>query len=256
MRTNLRAFVTAFGIVLSLCAAGSAVAAEHGGGAESWKALHPGNDVENLASLQRGARNFMGYCFGCHSLKYQRYSRTAEDLKIPEDEWAKNLQPPGTKPTDYMISSLPQADAEAWFGKAPPDLSLMVRARGGASYIYQLFKTYYIDPTKQTGVNNLRLPATAMPHVLSDLEGMKKIVYKPGEHGQPQVFDHFETVSPGRLSPDEYDAFLRDTVNFLDYVSEPSQAHRRSLGVWVVLFLMLFTWLAWLLKKEYWKDVH
>src|SRR5690348_36856 len=126
MRTSTRVWVTALGVALSLCAAGSAVAEGHGGG-ESWKALHAGNDVESIASLQRGARNFMSYCFGCHSLKYQRYSRTAEDLKIPEDEWAKNLQPPGTKPTDYMISSLPQADAEAWFGKATPDLSMMVR---------------------------------------------------------------------------------------------------------------------------------
>src|SRR5215510_8598281 len=144
MRTNMRAFVTALGIALSLGAAGSAVAAEHGGGGESWKALHAGNDVENLASLQRGARNFMGYCFGCHSLKYQRYSRTAEDLKIPEDEFAKYLQPPGTKSTDYIITSLPQADAEAWFGKAPPDLSLMARARG-KDHIFQFLKTFYID---------------------------------------------------------------------------------------------------------------
>jgi len=251
----MRAFVTALGIGLSLCAAGSAVAAEHGGG-ESWKALHAGNDVENLASLQRGARNFMGYCFGCHSLKYQRYSRTAEDLKIPEDEFAKNLLPPGAKATDYIISPLSPADGEAWFGKAPPDLSLMVRARGGPDYVYQLFKTYHIDPSKPTGADNLRLPATAMPPVLSVLEGTKKAVFKPGEHGGPQVFDRFETVSPGQLTPEEYDAFVRDTVNFLDYVSEPSQAHRRALGVWVVLFLLAFTWLAWLLKKEYWKDVH
>jgi ubiquinol-cytochrome c reductase cytochrome c1 subunit len=224
--------------------------------------MHAGNDVENLASLQRGARNFMGYCFGCHSLKYQRYSRTAEDLKIPEDEFTKNLQPPTTKPTDYMISSLPQADAEAWFGKAPPDLSLMARARS-RDYIFQFLKTFYIDPSKPTGVNNLRLPATAMPHVLSDLEGAKKVIFKPesGGHGEQGAaalpeFDRFETVAPGRMSAAEYDGFVRDTVNFLDYVSEPSQTHRRALGVWVVLFLMAFTWLAWLLKKEYWKDVH
>src|SRR5689334_16450065 len=113
MRTSTWSFVAALAVALSVCAPVSALAAEHGGG-ESWKALRAGNDVENLASLQRGARNFMSYCFGCHSLKYERYSRMAEDLKIPEAEFAKNLQPPGTKSTDYIISSLPQADAEAW----------------------------------------------------------------------------------------------------------------------------------------------
>jgi ubiquinol-cytochrome c reductase cytochrome c1 subunit len=250
----MRAVIGAFALALGMSAAGSVSAAEHGGGA-TWQSLHAGNDVNNLASLQRGARNFLGYCLGCHSLKYQRYSRIAEDLEIPEDQFAQLLQPPGTKPTDYVISSLPAADAEAWFGKAPPDLSLMVRARGGPDYVFQLFKTYYIDPTKPTGVNNLRLAGTAMPHVLSDLEGLKKVVYGKDEHGA-QVFERFETVAPGRLSAAEYDQFLRDTVNFLDYVSEPSQAHRRALGVWVVLFLLVFTWLAWLLKKEYWKDVH
>jgi ubiquinol-cytochrome c reductase cytochrome c1 subunit len=135
----------------------------------------------------------------------------------------------------------------------------MVRARG-RDYVYQFLKTFYVDPTRQTGANNLRLPSTAMPHVLSELEGLKKAVYrdvmKKGEGGHEQVFDHFETLAPGRLSATEYDGFVRDTVNFLDYVSEPTQAARRALGVWVVLFLLVFTWLAWLVKREYWKDVH
>jgi ubiquinol-cytochrome c reductase cytochrome c1 subunit len=123
-------------------------------------------------------------------------------------------------------------------------------------------KTFYVDPTRQTGANNLRLPTTAMPHVLSELEGLKRAVFKDvvkkgesGEVAHEQVFDHFETVSPGRLTDAQYDSFVRDTVNFLDYVSEPTQAARRDLGVWVVLFLLVFTWLAWLVKQEYWKDV-
>jgi ubiquinol-cytochrome c reductase cytochrome c1 subunit len=102
-----------------------------------------------------------------------------------------------------------------------------------------------------------------MPHVLSELEGVTRAVFKTeeekGENGQveaKQVFDHFEELAPGRLTPEEYDLFVRDTVNFLDYAGEPTQVARRSLGVWVVLFLLVFTWLAWLLKKEYWKDVH
>jgi ubiquinol-cytochrome c reductase cytochrome c1 subunit len=249
-------------MALALAASGSAFANEGGEGGASWKAWHAGNEVENLGSVQRGARNFMGYCLGCHSLKYQRYSRTAEDLQIPPDVFAKYLLPPGEKPTDYILSTLPPADAEAWFGKVPPDLSLMARARG-TDYIYQFLKTFYVDASKPTGVNNLRLDTTAMPHVLSELEGLKQAVFKSvearrddGSIVNEKVFDRFESLAPGRLSAADYDVFVRDTVNFLDYVSEPTQVHRRALGVWVVLFLLLFTWLAWLLKKEYWKDIH
>jgi ubiquinol-cytochrome c reductase cytochrome c1 subunit len=116
-----------------------------------------------------------------------------------------------------------------------------------------------VDPTRQTGANNLRLPVTAMPHVLSELEGLKAAVFRDvtrADGGHEQVFDHFEQLAPGRLTTAEYDGFVRDTVNFLDYVSDPSQTARRGLGLWVVLFLLVFTWLAWLVKREYWKDVH
>jgi ubiquinol-cytochrome c reductase cytochrome c1 subunit len=224
-----------------------------------WKA---NNQVTNLASLQRGARNYLGYCSGCHSLKYMRYSRMAEDLDIPEAQLAE-LMLPGDKPADYILSSMPATDATSWFGKVPPDLSLMVRARGGPDHIYQFLKTFYADATKPTGTNNLTLDGTAMPNVLSELEGVKKAVYKEeqktGEDGKPRterVFEKFELIVPGRLSEADYDAFVRDTVNFLDYASEPAQAKRRHLGVFVVLFLIAFTWLTMLLKKEYWKDVH
>lgn len=247
-------------------ATGASPAAEaEGHAAESardykhWKAK---NEVSNRASLQRGARNFLGYCSGCHSLKYVRYSRVAEDLEIPEAQLAE-LMLPGDKPADYILTSMPAADATAWFGKEPPDLSLIVRARGGADHIYQFLKTFYADPSKPTGSNNLILDGTAMPNVLSELEGVKKAVYREetttGEDGKPhteRVFDKFELIVPGRMSEGDYDAFVRDTVNFLDYASEPAQVKRRHLGVFVVLFLIAFTWLAMLLKKEYWKDVH
>jgi ubiquinol-cytochrome c reductase cytochrome c1 subunit len=233
--------------------------AEHASDYKHWKAK---NEVSNLASLQRGARNYLGYCSGCHSLKYVRYSRVAEDLEIPLEQ-LDTLLLPGDKPADYIMSSMPEADATTWFGKPPPDLSLMVRARGGADHVFQFLKTFYVDSSKPTGVNNLTLEGTAMPHVLSELEGVKKPVYKEesktGEDGKPhteRVFEKFETIVPGRLSEGDYDAFVRDTVNFLDYASEPAQAKRRHLGVFVVLFLIAFTWLAMLLKKEYWKDVH
>ncbi|HKD55799.1 MAG TPA: cytochrome c1 [Steroidobacteraceae bacterium] len=227
-----------------------------------WQRWRANNDVTDMPSVQRGARNFASYCLGCHSLKYARWSRVASDLKIPDTLLQQDLLRPGDKPGDYILTSMPATDAATWFGKTPPDLTLMLRARG-RDYIYQFLKTFYIDPSRQTGANNLRLPTTAMPHVLSELEGLKRAVFRdvssPGEGGQvthEQVFDHFEQAAPGRLSASEYDGFVRDTVNFLDYVSEPTQTARRALGVWVVLFLLVFTWLAWLVKREYWKDVH
>src|SRR5580658_491322 len=199
---------------------GAWAADEAGGKAGAdWQSWHADTDVADLASVQRGARNFVGYCLGCHSLKYERWSRLGTDLSVPEALLQKDLLPPGDNVTDYILTAMPAQDAQNWFGKTPPDLSLMVRARG-RDYIYQYLKTFYVDPTRPTGANNLRLPATAMPAVLSELEGVKRPVYKtesrPGG-GSEQVFDHFDLVAPGRLTTAEYESFVRDTVNFLDY---------------------------------------
>jgi ubiquinol-cytochrome c reductase cytochrome c1 subunit len=239
----------------------AAAEGEGAAGPLDWESWHADNEVSNLASLQRGARNFANYCAGCHAMKYVRYSRVASDLKIPTEQFKANLLPDGAQPADYMRSSIVPADAVAWFGKEPPDLSLMARARG-PDKIYRFLKTFYVDPSQPTRTNNLVLNNPAMPAVLSDLEGVKEAVFKNVEvvvDGKPAVvkrFDHFVTVVPGQMSGPEFDAFVRDTVNFLDYAGEPAQVDRRSIGVWVVLFLLVFTWLAWLLKKEYWKDVH
>jgi len=269
MRTELKRVWQAAALVASAVLAGGVAAEEAAAAKEEapkagadWMHWHANTSVTDLASVQRGARNFTSYCLGCHSLKYERWSRLGADLAIPGELLQKDLMPPGDKPNQYILTTMPAADAEAWFGKTPPDLSLMARARG-KDYLYQYLKTFYVDPTRQTGANNLRLPATAMPHVLSELEGLKAAVFKDvtksGEGGQAtreQVFDHFEQITAGRLTPAEYDGFVRDTVNFLDYVGEPTQAARRALGVWVVLFLLVFTWFAWLMKRDYWKDVH
>jgi ubiquinol-cytochrome c reductase cytochrome c1 subunit len=226
-----------------------------------WASWRAGNDVRNTASLQRGARNFTNYCLGCHSLKYMRYSRMAEDLHIRAAELRANLIPTGDRPSDYMLTTMPAADAETWFGKAPPDLSLIARARG-VDYLYRYLKTFYADPDVASGSNNLQLANSAMPAVLSGLEGAKRAVFLSHEtlvDGKPvmeKVFDHFETTAPGSMDAAQFDGFVRDTVNFLDYVGEPAQAARVDIGIWVVLFLLVFTWLAWLLKHEYWKDVH
>ncbi|MEZ5458703.1 MAG: cytochrome c1 [Steroidobacteraceae bacterium] len=230
-------------------------------GGVNWTAWKAGNEIDSVASLQRGARNFMNYCSGCHSIKYKRYSRLAEDLRIPEEDLEKYLLLPGDKKSDYIVTALSPADGEAWFGKAPPDLSLIVRARG-ADYVFQFLKTFYADPATPSGVNNLALPGTAMPHVLSHLQGVQNATFQTveqkGADGSvltQQAFLQFEPGVPGSMTEAEYDDFLRDTVNFLDYVGEPAQLVRRSVGVWVILFLLAFTGIAYLLKQEYWKDV-
>jgi len=218
-----------------------------------WESWSPDNSVADISSLQRGARDFAGYCRGCHSLKYMRYSRLAADLRITPDQLQKYLLPAGAKASDYVTSPLPAADAQTWFGKLPPDLSLMARERGD-DYLYRYLTTYYVDPSRTTGANNLQLATTAMPDVLSTLEGVKVAVFRT--ENKQQVFDHFVQVAPGSLSREDYLATVRDIVNFLDYVGEPAQGQRRSLGVKVVLFLLAFTALTYLLKREYWKNIH
>jgi ubiquinol-cytochrome c reductase cytochrome c1 subunit len=255
-----KALLPAWALLLagSLLGAGARAAEES---AASWTQWHAATSVADLTSVQHGARNFVNYCLGCHSLQYQRWSRLGDDLRIPPSVLEHSLLPAGDKPADYILTSMPAGDAETWFGKVPPDLTLMVRARG-RDYIYQFLKTFYVDPTRPTGANNLRLPGTAMPAVLSGLQGPQRAVFKnveiPGSTtGETEaVYDHLEPLAPGQMTPEEYDIFVRDTVNFLDYVSEPAQMQRRSVGIWVVLFLLVFTWFAWLMKKEYWKDVH
>jgi ubiquinol-cytochrome c reductase cytochrome c1 subunit len=239
-------------ITIALLAGGTAVAEEG-----EIPLLQSGADINNIESLQRGARNFMNYCSGCHSLKYVRYNRLAADLKIPESELAGNLMFTSAKAFDTINSAMPK-DAEGWFGKQPPDLSLMARERG-VDYIYSFLKGFYVDKTRPWGVNNLVLPGAAMPHVLAEKQGLQKPVFKnePDERGSARmVLVGVEAMTPGALKPEEYDLFVRDTANFLDYAGEPVKAKRQSMGVFVMLFLLVFFVFAYLLKKEYWKDVH
>jgi len=219
--------------------------------------MHAGADINNMQSLQRGARNFMNYCSGCHSLQYLRYNRMGEDLHIAPAELAANLMFTSEKPFDTVNSAMP-ADAEQWFGKRPPDLSLIARAKG-VDYVYSLLHGFYEDRTRPWGVNNLYLANASMPHVLEKLQGLQKPVFKheTGEGGEAKmVLTGVEMMSPGSMKPEEYDQFVRDTVNFLDYAAEPVKTTRQSMGVFVILFLLVFFAFAYLLKKEYWKDVH
>jgi ubiquinol-cytochrome c reductase cytochrome c1 subunit len=235
-------------------AEGTAAAPGFGSDWQSWQADTSASDRD---ALQRGARDFFNYCSACHSLQYVRYSRIGEDLRIPPALLEQDLVPADAKPTDYVTSPMPPKDAVAWFGKQPPDLSL-IASEYGPDYLYQYLTTFYIDPSRPTGANNLALPNSAMPDVLSQLEGLKRAVFRNVEVDgtKEQVFDHFVTVVPGSMSREQYDSFARDIVDFLAYVSDPVQVERHNIGVWVVLFLLAFTWLAWLLKKEYWKDIH
>jgi len=239
-------------ITIALLWSGLALA-EEGGVA----LLHSGTDISSTDSLQRGARNFMNYCSGCHSLQYLRYNRMAEDLKIPESELTANLMFTADKAVDTINSAMPK-DAESWFGKQPPDLSLMARARG-VDYIYSFLKGFYVDKTRPWGVNNLYLPSAAMPDVLAGIQGLQKPVFKnePDAGGSARmVLVGVDSMTAGSMKPEEYDQFARDTANFLDYAGEPVKAKRQSMGVFVTLFLLVFFAFAYMLKKEYWKDVH
>lgn len=232
--------------------AGAALAEEGG-----FPTLHAGTDSGDLKSLQRGARSFMNYCSGCHSLQYLRYNRMAEDLHIPPAELAADLMLTSDKPYDPIVASMP-ADSEQWFGKRPPDLTLVARSKG-VDYVYSFLHGFYVDKGRPWGVNNLYLDNAAMPHVLQQLQGPQKPVFKSesGDHGDARmVLTGVEQMAPGTLKPEEYDELVRDIVNFLDYAAEPIKAKRQSLGVFVILFLLVFFVLAYLLKKEYWKDVH
>jgi ubiquinol-cytochrome c reductase cytochrome c1 subunit len=215
-------------------------------------------DVSNTASLQRGARNFINYCSGCHSAKYVRFNRLGTDLGLTEDQLRTNLMFAAERPFDTIEVAMPASDAKNWFGQTPPDLSLIARSRG-EDWLFGFLTSFYQDNTRATGMNNMMLPGASMPHVLWELQGIQRAVYrseKDAAGNEHEVFDHFELASQGRLSTDEYKEFVRDTVAFLVYIGEPMKLQRVQLGIWVMFFLLVFFLFAYALKKEYWKDVH
>lgn len=236
---------------LALTSAVPALAA--GGSATLAKA---NNDVANVASLQRGARNFVNYCLGCHSAKYVRYNQLARDLGMSEEQVIANLMFGAAKPTETMDIAMRSADAQRWFGQAPPDLSLIARSKG-VDYVYSFLRSFYLDPARPNGVNNLALPNASMPHVLWELQGLQTAIFEEEEHNGMKhiVFRKFEHASAGTLTPEQFDEFVRDTVNFLDYIAEPMKLKRQNLGLLVITFLLVFGLFAYLLKLEIWKDV-
>lgn len=214
-------------------------------------------DLKDQGSLQRGAKYFANYCSGCHSLQYMRYNRMATDLGIPEDELQENLIFGDAKPGDLMTNALRPDDGVRWFGTAIPDLSLVTRWRS-PDWVYSYLKSYYLDESRPYGVNNLVFPKVGMPHALVNLQGLQIPVYAEG-HEEGSAEGHItglELAQPGELTVEEYDAMVRDLTNFLTYVGEPYKLERRSLGLYVLLFLGLLFILAYYMKKEFWKDVH
>lgn len=210
----------------------------------------------NQASLQRGARIFVNYCLNCHSAASMRYNRL-RDIGLTEEQIKANLMFAAEKVGDPMISAMDKKEAKKWFGAAPPDLSVISRARG-ADWLYTYLRGFYRDETRPTGWNNVAFDKVGMPHVLSELQGEQKLLITEAEdaHGNKVESRQLKLVKPGKLSPAEFDATAADLVNYLVFMGEPARSTRMTLGFIVLLFLGLMFIPAYYLKKEYWKDVH
>ena len=219
---------------------------------------HARIDPTNKESLQRGAKIFVNYCMGCHSARYQRYNRLGRDLGISDDDIIANLMFTGEKTGDLMDIAMTPAMGKKWFGAAPPDLTLVARVRGN-DWLYTYLRTFYLDNSRPFGVNNEVFSNVGMPNVLWELQGWQKPVYETvvdDEGHEHQVLAGVELEEAGSQTPAEFDRTVRDLVNFLAYMGEPVKLERQNLGIKVMLFLCVLFILAYLLKKEYWKDIH
>lgn len=243
---TLRLAGIAGGLLLSLSALANSGAGLH----------QAGTDLGDRASMQRGAKLYMNYCSGCHSLKYLRYSRMAEDLGLSEAEVMDNLNFTGAKFGEQIQVAMTEDHAKQWFGKMPPDLSVISRVRG-SDWIYTYLKSFYQDESRPLGWNNTLFPNASMPNPLWEMQGLQRPLYgkKNAATGETPV-ERLEIAQPGSQSAAEFDQTARDITTFLEYAGEPAALKRQGMGVWVILFLAFFTFLAWLLKKEYWRDVH
>ena len=224
---NLFRIITANFLLLIATSSVSVFAASEANEGDDF--LKANNDVSDIDSLQRGARNFFNYCAGCHSLKFIRYNQIAEDLDLDELELTQNIIFTDAKPEDLVTTNMLSADGSRWFGKTPPDLSLIARSRD-TDQVYNFLRTFYTDPNSPTGTDNQALPGTSMPNIL--------------------------WLVQEQLNEKEFDQFTLDIVNFLDYVGEPIQLERKKLGIWVILFLLIFLIFSYALYKDIWKEVH
>ena len=249
-RPMTRKFATLFTMALFAGLLSASALASEGG-----DTLHSGTDLGDQASLQRGAKLYMNYCSGCHSLKYLRYSRMAEDLGLSEDDVQANLNFTGAKVGEQVQVALTEDHAKQFFGKMPPDLSVIARVRG-SDWIAAYLKSFYLDESRPLGWNNTVFPNASMPNPLWQMQGLQQAEFgKPDEAGDRPV-EKLVLANPGSQTPEQFDQTVRDITAFLEYAGEPAAIKRQSMGVWVILFLAFFTFIAYLLKKEYWRDVH
>ncbi len=248
-------------LLASLALSGSAWAANAG---VAWDKF-PTKRVTDVAALQHGAKLFANYCLNCHAAAFMRYNRL-RDIGLTEEQIKDNLIFTGAKVGDTMKTALDPKDAKDWFGGVPPDLTLIARSRSdgskgsGADYVYTYLRTYYRDETKATGWNNLAYPGVGMPHVLWELQGQQRAVYADEKDPHDpakvvQVFKRFEPLTAGTLSQADYNLAMADLVAYLQWMGEPTQNNRVRLGVWVMLFLAVFTVIAWRLNAAFWKDI-
>jgi cytochrome c1 len=238
----------------------------------SWKMEPFKANLQNMPSLQHGAALFMNYCLGCHTLKFQRYERTADDLDIPHDIFMANMVFSDQKIGALITNAMPQEASRSWFGAAPPDLTLVAKLRG-ADWVYNYLKAFYVDPARPFGVNNKVLANVGMPHVLLELQGIPveachqvpKHAENGGEMRDPLVpgvaiteeqCGFIDVVKDsGRYTAKQYDDAVYDIANFLYYVAEPARTEREHLGVYVLLFLVVLYVFTALLGREYNKEI-
>jgi ubiquinol-cytochrome c reductase cytochrome c1 subunit len=249
-------------LILALITAVGLFAGAHAstGGGIAWDRAPV--DTSNMPSLQNGAKLFVNYCLNCHSAAYMRYNRL-EDIGFTKEQIKDNLLFATDKVGETMKAAIDPKQAKEWFGANPPDLSVIARSRAvpgqgsGADYLYTYLRTYYADETKATGWDNLVFPSVGMPHVLWELQGKRRPVYDvKEEHGHEiKVFKGWEQLTPGSMTPLQYDQAVGDLVNYLQWMGEPSQNTRVRVGVWVLIFLLGLTVITWRLNAAYWKDV-
>ena len=247
-------------LILTLIAALGIVTGAHAAeGGLAWDKAP--NRTTDLAALQNGAKLFVNYCLSCHSAAYMRFNRLT-DLGITEQQIKDNLLFTTDKIGETMRVNMDPRQAKEWFGTVPPDLTLVARSRAGhggtgADYLYTYLRTFYRDDTKATGWNNLAFPTVAMPHVMWELQGERRPVFdKVESHGhETEVFKGWEQLSPGTMTPIQFDQNMGDLVSFLQWMAEPAQNTRIRVGVWVLLFLVMAIVFTWRLNASYWKDV-
>jgi ubiquinol-cytochrome c reductase cytochrome c1 subunit len=254
----MRRIIVGLLAALSFCT--GALASEAG---PAWDKF-PKDRITDVAALQNGAKLFVNYCLNCHAAAFMRYNRL-RDIGLTDELIKKNLLFAGDKVGELMNVSLAAKDAKDWFGAQPPDLTVIARSRAGsngsgADYLYTYMRTFYRDESTPTGWNNLVFPSVGMPHALWEMQGEQRAVYanEKDSHDPAKtvhVFKGFEQTKAGSLSKADYDLAVADLVAYLQWMGEPNQTQRARLGVWVLLFLAVFTLIAWRLNAAYWKDV-